>query len=150
MPYAATNTVSKSKRKHQPDGVTSSHPTKVLKISNSGASLEASKQVTEARRNSAKSKSLDLCPRSIGCARTSIDGWEWHKWSQSASPTSRARVRGLPRLQNKFINSEKNPSQLSNSKGLSARTNRVKLRNLLAAAEGADLLKVPQLKVIEE
>lgn len=142
----ATNTVSKSKRKHQPDGVTSSHPAKVLKISNSGASLEASKQVTEARRNSAKSKSLDLCPRSIGCARTSIDGWEWHKWSQSASPTSRARVRGLPRLQNKFINSEKNPSQLSNSKGLSARTNRVKLRNLLAAAEGADLLKVPQLK----
>jgi len=145
---AATNTVSKSKRKHQPDGVTSSHPAKVLKISNSNASLGASKQVTEARRNSAKSKSLDLCPRSIGCARTSIDGWEWHKWSQSASPTSRARVRGLPR--NKYINSGNNSSQLSNSKGLSARTNRVKLRNLLAAAEGADLLKVPQLKVIEK
>lgn len=36
----------------------------------------------------------------------------------------------------------------SNSKGLSARTNRVKMRNLLAAAEGADLLKATQLKVI--
>jgi hypothetical protein len=58
-------------------------------------------------------------------------------------------VRGLPRLQNKRVDSENNSSQLSNGKGLSARTNRVKLRNLLAAAEGADLLKVPQLKVID-
>ncbi|CAJ2637688.1 unnamed protein product [Trifolium pratense] len=142
---SATNKVSKSKRKHQADGVTSSHPSKVLKISNRGASLGASKQVTEARRNSAP-KSLDLCPRSNGCARTSINGWEWRKWSQNASPASRARVRGLPRSQNKRIDSENNSSQLSNGKGLSARTNRVKLRNLLAAAEGADLLKVPQLK----
>lgn len=39
-------------------------------------------------------------------------------------------------------------THLSNSKGLSARTNRVKLRNLLAAVEGADLLKATQLKVI--
>ncbi|WJX23899.1 [histone H3]-lysine(4) N-trimethyltransferase [Trifolium repens] len=142
----ATNKVSKSKRKHQTDDVTSSHPSKVLKISNRGASLGASKQVTEARRNSAESKSLDLCPRSNGCARTSINGWEWRKWSQNASPACRARVRGLPRLQNKRVDSENNSSQLSNGKGLSARTNRVKLRNLLAAAEGADLLKVPQLK----
>ncbi|GAU39686.1 hypothetical protein TSUD_320990 [Trifolium subterraneum] len=142
---SATNKVSKSKRKHQTDGVTSSHPSKVLKISNRGASLGASKQVTEARRNSPP-KSLDLCPRSNGCARTSINGWEWRNWSQNASPASRARVRGLPRLQNKRVDSENNPSQLSNGKGLSARTNRVKLRNLLAAAEGADLLKVPQLK----
>ncbi|KAF8396290.1 hypothetical protein HHK36_017906 [Tetracentron sinense] len=37
-------------------------------------------------------------------------------------------------------------SQLSNEKGLSARTNRVKLRNLLVAAEGADLLQATQLK----
>lgn len=146
--FAATNKVSKSKRKHQTDGVTSSHPAKVLKISNKGANLGASKQVTVARRNSAKSMPLNLCPRSDGCARTSIDGWEWHKWSQSASPACRARVRGLPRVQNKCIDSENNLSQLSNGKGLSARTNRVKLRNLLAAAEGADLLKVPQLKVI--
>uniref|UniRef100_A0A1S2XE53 [histone H3]-lysine(4) N-trimethyltransferase n=1 Tax=Cicer arietinum TaxID=3827 RepID=A0A1S2XE53_CICAR len=142
----ATNKASKSKKKHQTDGVTSSHPAKVLKISNKGASLGASKKVTVARRDSAESKSLDLCPQSNGCARTSINGWEWHKWSQSASPACRARVRGLLRVQNKSIGSENNSSQLSNGKGLSARTNRVKLRNLVAAAEGADLLKVPQLK----
>ena len=146
----ATMKVSKSKRKHQMDGTASSHPTKVLKISNGGAYLGASKQVTVASRKSAKSKPLNLCPRSDGCARTSIDGWEWHKWSRSASPAYKARVRGLPCVQNKCIDSENNLSQLSNGKGLSARTNRVKLRNLLAAAEGADLLKVPQLKVIEE
>ncbi|KAG5006098.1 hypothetical protein JHK85_024640 [Glycine max] len=128
------------------DGTASSHPTKVLKISNGGAYLGASKQVTVASRKSAKSKPLNLCPRSDGCARTSIDGWEWHKWSRSASPAYKARVRGLPCVQNKCIDSENNLSQLSNGKGLSARTNRVKLRNLLAAAEGADLLKVPQLK----
>ncbi|KAJ1393103.1 SET domain [Sesbania bispinosa] len=142
----ATKKVSKSKRKHQRDGITSSHPAKVLKISSNGASLGASKQATVARRKSAKSKPLNLCPRSDGCARTSIDGWEWHKWSQSASPAYRARVRGVSSIQNKRIDSENNLSQLSNGKGLSARTNRVKLRNLLAAAEGADLLKVPQLK----
>ncbi|RDY03803.1 Histone-lysine N-methyltransferase ATXR7, partial [Mucuna pruriens] len=142
----ATKKVSKSKRKHQMDGTVSSHPTKVLKISNGGTHLGASKQVTVARRKSAKSKPLNLCPRSDGCARTSIDGWEWHNWSQSASPACKARIRGLPTVQNKCIDSENNISQLSNGKGLSARTNRVKLRNLLAAAEGADLLKVPQLK----
>lgn len=150
FPFAATNKASKSKKKHQTDGVTSSHPAKVLKISNKGASLGASKKVTVARRDSAESKSLDLCPQSNGCARTSINGWEWHKWSQSASPACRARVRGLLRVQNKSIGSENNSSQLSNGKGLSARTNRVKLRNLVAAAEGADLLKVPQLKVVVE
>ncbi|XP_050920367.1 histone-lysine N-methyltransferase ATXR7 isoform X9 [Lathyrus oleraceus] len=143
---SVTNKVSKPKRKHQTDGVTSPHPAKVLKISNRGSNLRASKQVTEALKESAISKSLDLCPKSNGCSRTSINGWEWHKWSLSASPACRARVRGLPRFQNKCRNSENISSQVSNGKGLSARTNRVKLRNLLAAAEGADLLKVPQLK----
>ncbi|XP_061368682.1 histone-lysine N-methyltransferase ATXR7 isoform X2 [Gastrolobium bilobum] len=142
----ATNKVSKSKRKHLMDGMASSRPGKVLKISNDGAKLGASKHVSKARRNSAKSKPLNLCPRSDGCARTSIDGWEWHKWSRSASPAYRARVRGLPCLPNKCIDSENNLSQLSNGKGLSARTNRVKWRNLLAATECADLLKGPQLK----
>lgn len=146
--FVASKKVSKLKRKHQIDGMTSSHPAKVLKISNS-ANVGASKQVTVARRNSAKSKQLNLCPRSDGCARASIDGWEWHKWSRSASPAYRARVRGLPRVQNKCMDTENNLSQLSNGKGISARTNRVKLRNLVAAAEGADLLKVAQLKVIE-
>lgn len=149
--FAVKNTGSKSKRKHlmEMDGMPSLPPAKALKISN-GAKQGASKQVTVARKNSARSKPLDLCPRSDGCARTSIDGWEWHKWSQKASPAHRARVRGLPSVQNKCTDSDNNLSHLSNGKGLSARTNRAKLRNLHAAAEGADLLKVPQLKVIEE
>ncbi|CAL0334913.1 unnamed protein product [Lupinus luteus] len=142
----AKSTVSKSKRKHllEMDDMPSLQPGKVLKISN-GPKQGASKQVTTARKNSAKSKPMDLCPRSDGCARTSIDGWEWHKWSQKATPACRARVRGLPSMQNNLTDSDNNFTQLSNGKGLSARTNRVKLRSLLAFADG-DLLKVPQLK----
>ncbi|XP_072091442.1 histone-lysine N-methyltransferase ATXR7 isoform X4 [Arachis hypogaea] len=142
----SANKMSKQKRKHSTDGMPSLHPAKSLKISNDGAKHGASKHATIARRNSAKSKPLNLCPRSDGCARTSIDGWEWHRWSQSATPAYRARVRGIACIQNKCIDSDNNLLQLSNNKGLSARTNRMKLRNLLAAAEGADLLKVPQLK----
>ena len=79
----------------------------------------------------------------------SINGWEWHKWSLNASPAERARVRGIQCIHMKYSGSEVNSMpQWSNSKGLSARTNRVKLRNLLAAAEGAELLKATQLKVI--
>ncbi|KAG1358998.1 histone-lysine N-methyltransferase ATXR7 [Cocos nucifera] len=84
------------------------------------------------------------CPKSDGSARTSIDGWEWHKWSRNALPSDRARVRGI-HVQSNYFASMSNASQSSNVKGPSARTNRVKLRNLLAAAEGADLLKVTQL-----
>ncbi|MED6169777.1 hypothetical protein PIB30_024434 [Stylosanthes scabra] len=140
------NKMSKPKRKHSTDGSPSSHPAKALKLSNDGAKHGPSKQATVTRRSSVKSKPLNLCPRSDGCARTSIDGWEWHKWSRSAIPAHRARVRGISCVQNKCIDSDNILSQLSNNKGLSARTNRMKLRNLLAAAEGADLLKVPQLK----
>ncbi|XP_019425745.1 PREDICTED: histone-lysine N-methyltransferase ATXR7 isoform X2 [Lupinus angustifolius] len=142
------STVSKSKRKHlmdQDDMPSLQQPGKVLKISN-GKKQGARKQVMVAMNNSAKSKPLDLCPRSDGCAKTSIDGWEWHKWSQNASPALRARVRGLTCVQNKITDSDNNFTHLSNGKGLSARTNRVKLRRLLAAVDGADLLKVPQLK----
>ncbi|MED6175865.1 hypothetical protein PIB30_082301, partial [Stylosanthes scabra] len=140
------NKMSKPKRKHSTDGSPSSHPAKALKLSNDGAKHGPSKQATVTRRSSVKSKPLNLCPRSDGCARTSIDGWEWHKWSRSPIPAHRARVRGISCVQNKCIDSDNILSQLSNNKGLSARTNRMKLRNLLAAAEGADLLKVPQLK----
>lgn len=52
--------------KGETDGVTYSNPAKVLKISNKGANLGASKQVTVAR--SGESKSSDLCPRSNECA----------------------------------------------------------------------------------
>lgn len=86
------------------------------------------------------------CPLSVGCARVSIDGWQWRKWSQHASPAERTRFRGT-HISAKYTVLEANASpQLSSVKGLSARTNRVKLRSLLAAADGADLLKATQLK----
>lgn len=84
-----------------------------------------------------KSKKFKTYPISFGCARTSIDGWQWHKWSLHASASERACVRGIY----KNTPSESNVSHLSNVKGLFARTNRVKMWSLLAAADGADLLK---------
>lgn len=144
--FTATK-VSKIKRKHIMDGVLSSRPTKFSKVANSASKQAACGQVEVQKTNSSKSRTLKPCPRSDGCARSSINGWEWHRWSLSASPAERARVRGV---QCKYFGSEVNASQWSNGKGLSARTNRVKLRNLLAAADGADLLKATQLKVIEE
>lgn len=63
------------------------------------------------------------------------------------SPSERARLRGS-HIHSHDINSDCSGSHLASVKGLSARTNRAKLRNLLAAAEGADLLKMTQLKVI--
>lgn len=100
-----------------------------------------------------KSKKLKTGPISLGCARCSIGGWQWRKWSSHASPAERARFRGSHIINAaKYTNSgpEVNAfSHLSNVKGLSARTNRVKLRSLLAAADGADLLKATQLKVMK-
>ncbi|KAJ7958021.1 Histone-lysine N-methyltransferase [Quillaja saponaria] len=142
----ATIKVSKSKRKLLMDGDPSPHPTKVLKATNHVVKPGACRQVTAPKMKYCKSKLSNLCPRSDGCARSSIIGWEWHKWSLNASPADRARVRGIPCVQMKYIDSDISTSQWSNSKFLSARTNRVKLRNLLAAAEGADLLKATQLK----
>ncbi|KAF6160902.1 hypothetical protein GIB67_025437 [Kingdonia uniflora] len=85
------------------------------------------------------------CPKPDGCARSSINGWDWHKWSVGASPADRARVRGTRSSHIRNLGSEASSHPL-NTKGLSARTNRVKLRNLVAAADGAELLKVTQLK----
>lgn len=94
-----------------------------------------------------KSKTLEPCPKSDGCARSSINGWEWHMWSKSATPTERARARGMKRIHTSQSKSNANAFPLSTNKGHSARTNRVKMRNLLAAGEGVDLLKSTQLKV---
>lgn len=93
-----------------------------------------------------KVKSTIPCPKSDGCARSSISGWEWHRWSRAALPSEKARIRGI-RTQSFLMGVRGNYLQNSKSKGPSARTNRVKLRNLLAAAEGAELLKATQIKV---
>ncbi|XP_028758604.1 LOW QUALITY PROTEIN: histone-lysine N-methyltransferase ATXR7-like [Neltuma alba] len=140
-----TNKASKLKRKHLADDMPSSRPSKVLKIANDGSKVGVGGHAMS-KTKSAKSKPLKSCPRSDGCARTSIDGWEWHKWSVNASSADRAHVRGTLCVQKNSVPSDSNPFHWSNCKVLSARTNRVKMRNLLAAAEGADLLKATQLK----
>lgn len=142
--------VLKMKRKHMADSVPSSRPSKVPKVADGGAKQVACGKVVVKKTKSSKSNTFKPCPKSDGCARSSINGWEWHRWSLSATPAERARVRGVQYVDTKYFGSEINASQWSNGKGLSARTNRAKVRNLLAAVEGVDLVKATQLKVIEE
>jgi len=96
---------------------------------------------------SQKVKLMISCPESDGCARVSINGWEWRNWARNATPSERARVRGYRVRTILSASSNNNVWKNSQAKVSSARTNRVKLRNLLAAAEGAELLKIPQMKV---
>lgn len=138
--------VSKPKRKCSTDDVSPSHSMKLLKVENGFSKKTACKKVEIRKAKANKSRTLNSCPKSDGCARCCINGWEWHAWSLKASPAERARVRGIHYTQTNYLGSASKISQWSVVKGLSARTNRVKLRNLLAAAEGADLLKATQLK----
>ncbi|KAK4751547.1 hypothetical protein SAY87_005029 [Trapa incisa] len=111
-----------------------------------GASKKSgNKKVASKKTKLNKSKVSKPCPVSDGCARSSIDGWEWHRWSMTATPLERARARGVRSIQSNHSGSKSHSFQLPN-KGISARTNRVKMRNLIAAVEGADLLKSSQLK----
>ncbi|XP_048331516.1 histone-lysine N-methyltransferase ATXR7 isoform X2 [Ziziphus jujuba] len=143
----SSNKASKLKRKQLTDGVPLPQSKKVLKVANGAVKQAACKQQTAVRKTKyCKSKTLNPCPRSDGCARASINGWEWHRWSQNASPAERALIRGIKYVNADCLGADVNTPQWSNNKGLSARTNRAKLRNLLAAAEGADLLKATQLK----
>ncbi|KAM1363455.1 hypothetical protein ACFX2H_028147 [Malus domestica] len=137
---------SKLKRYRAMDDLKLSCPEKILKVANGAPKKAACKPVAARNIQSGKSKKLNPCPKSSGCARASINGWEWHRWSQNASPAERARVRGIKYVNAEYQRSDINTSQWSNGKGLSARTNRVKMRNLAAAADGADLLKATQLK----
>ena len=96
--------------------------------------------------SSQKAKPLILCPESDGCARASTSGWEWRNWARNATPSERTRVRGY-RVRSILSTSANSMWKNPPVKGTSARTNRVKLRNLLAASEGAELLKITQSKV---
>ncbi|XP_062025627.1 histone-lysine N-methyltransferase ATXR7 [Rosa rugosa] len=138
--------VLKLKRERPVGGSQLPHPKKVLKVANDVLKQAANIPVAVRKARSSKSKTSNPCPKSDGCARASINGWEWHRWSLNATPAERARVRGIKYVNAQYRTSDTNTSQWSNGKGLSARTNRVKMRSLLAAAEGADLLKATQLK----
>lgn len=137
--------ISKHKRKQLNDDTQHSRSGKVQKLANSTLKQAVPKRVDKHKIKRSQSRIVRPCPQSDGCARSSINGWEWRKWASDASPAERARVRGT-QIHSLYINSECSGYHSSSVKGLSARTNRVKLRNLLAAAEGADLLKATQLK----
>ncbi|XP_042014413.1 histone-lysine N-methyltransferase ATXR7-like isoform X4 [Salvia splendens] len=140
-----SNKLSKLKRKSLNNHSQHSRPGKVQKLANGTPKEAMPKQVDGHQTKRIKTRTLRPCPQSDGCARTSINGWEWRKWASEASPAERAHVRGN-HIRSLYISSECNGNHSSSVKGLSARTNRAKLRNLLAAAEGADLLKATQLK----
>lgn len=112
-----------------------------------GSNKGVPKQLIKQKEKIRKLKVTSLCPKSDGCARSSINGWAWHKWSHSASPAERALLRGSRSIGvDKFGGLQDNSFRLLNNKNQSARTNRAKFRNLVAAAEGAELLKITQLK----
>ncbi|KAF3659532.1 putative pentatricopeptide repeat-containing protein, mitochondrial-like [Capsicum annuum] len=125
------------KKRKLEDNLTASCSRKIQTLS-SGAGNQVEKK------QKGKSRIAKHCTQSVGCARSSINGWEWRKWSLRASPAEKARVRGTKVVRIQSVSSDANGSQMF--KGISARTNRVRLRNLIAAAEGADLLKATQLK----
>ncbi|XP_038886069.1 histone-lysine N-methyltransferase ATXR7 isoform X2 [Benincasa hispida] len=137
--------VLKIKRKQKIDEVSLSC-NKLSTIAGDVSKQAASKKVVAQKKKSDKSRKSNLSIRSDGCARSSINGWEWRRWTLKASPAERARNRGLQYFNSEPLGPDVSTSHLLNGKGLSARTNRVKLRNLLAAADGADLLKASQLK----
>ncbi|KAL0557349.1 hypothetical protein IC582_005885 [Cucumis melo] len=137
--------VSKIKRKQKVDEA-SLPCNKVLSVADDFSKQAASKKVVAQKKKSDKSRKLNISIMSDGCARSSINGWDWRRWTLKASPAERARNRGFQYFYSDPIGPDVSTSHLSNGKGLSARTNRVKLRNLLAAADGADLLKASQLK----
>ncbi|XP_020268336.1 histone-lysine N-methyltransferase ATXR7 isoform X2 [Asparagus officinalis] len=116
-------------------------PEKISKLSHKTVVKKTSRKTQKVN----PSKQSVPCPNSDGCARVSINGWDWRKWSRNALPSERARAKGSRATNLQNMSFEGNVKR-SNTKGPSARTNRVKLRNLLAAAEGAEILKVNQLQ----
>uniref|UniRef100_A0A7N0T053 [histone H3]-lysine(4) N-trimethyltransferase n=1 Tax=Kalanchoe fedtschenkoi TaxID=63787 RepID=A0A7N0T053_KALFE len=132
---------SKLKRKQLKDELKTSDRMKRKKLLNGSSKQELALQKVKYN----KSANLCLCPKSDECARTSIKGWDWRRWSLNASPSEKEHIKGN-KGQVDCPGSGVNAFNFSNGKGLSARTNRAKLRNLLAAADGADLLKTTQLK----
>ncbi|KAJ9552742.1 hypothetical protein OSB04_016787 [Centaurea solstitialis] len=138
--------VGKLKRKCSADDIPEQCSVKVPKLAIGVAKKASCNQAAVQKIPINKSQKSKTFPISRGCARSSINGWQWRRWSLNASPAERARIRGIHIFDAKSSGPEASVFHLTNVKGLSARTNRVKLRSLLAAADGADLLKATQLK----
>ncbi|KAJ7541963.1 hypothetical protein O6H91_10G083200 [Diphasiastrum complanatum] len=86
-------------------------------------------------------------PQSRGCARCSIDGWEWRAWARKARYMDRFRTQIAASI---FPQQVERAKIQSHANGVceslrSARTNRAKLRKLAVAAKDSDL-KISLLK----
>ncbi|KAA8528832.1 hypothetical protein F0562_036187 [Nyssa sinensis] len=90
--------VPKLKRKRSMDATPSSHSRKVLKLAKGAAKQLAGRQIVVRKIKTCRSRTSNPCPRSDGFVRSSINGWEWHKWLLDASPAERARARGVHHL----------------------------------------------------
>jgi hypothetical protein len=130
------------RRKPLAKHTTERSPIKDLSVDDGRPKPIALKPLEKLSSKPSKKKLFLSIPKSDGCARTSINGWHWHAWSLKASAEERARVRGSSCVHMQHFGSKSSLTQ----NVLSARTNRAKLRNLLAAADGADVLKMSQLK----
>lgn len=81
--------------------------------------------------------------KSLGCARCSIQGWAWRRWTRNgAKHRLRKKIQEFASLGVSFQSIASANSTLQ-----SARTNRATLRKLVSAAEGSDKMKFNQLKV---
>ncbi|XP_047954293.1 histone-lysine N-methyltransferase ATXR7 isoform X4 [Salvia hispanica] len=86
-----SNKLSKLKRKSLNNHSQHSRPGKVQKLANGTPKEAMPKQVEGHQTKRIKTRTPRPCPQSDGCARTSINGWEWRKWASEASPAERAR-----------------------------------------------------------
>ena len=81
--------------------------------------------------------------KSLGCARCSIMGWTWRRWTRNgAKQRLRQKIQEITTSNVSFRSTANVISTLQ-----SARTNRATLRKLVSAAEGSDKMKFNQLKV---
>ncbi|KAJ7541966.1 hypothetical protein O6H91_10G083200 [Diphasiastrum complanatum] len=96
---------------------------------------------------SSRHKAGSMGPQSRGCARCSIDGWEWRAWARKARYMDRFRTQIAASI---FPQQVERAKIQSHANGVceslrSARTNRAKLRKLAVAAKDSDL-KISLLK----
>ncbi|KAH9539430.1 hypothetical protein CY35_15G057000 [Sphagnum magellanicum] len=113
-------------------------------------------KVDPASRNEKETQTLmkqgkKMGPASIGCARTSISGWEWRNWARNgAKRRLQKRVKAadndLSTLQATKNQSNGKHSTISAPSNLQARKNRAMLRRMAVAAEGSEMLKFSLLK----
>jgi hypothetical protein len=114
-------------------------------------------KVDPASRNEKETRTLmkqgkKMGPASIGCARTSISGWEWRNWARNGAKRRlqkrvKAAANDLSSLQATKNQSNGKHSTISAPSNLQARKNRAMLRRMAVAAEGSEMLKFSLLKV---